>query len=441
MRAKPLFVSILVCAAALAGCKGGKTEPSVKSLTPAPEETVMTAEASGTVSASETASAPETVSAPETAETAFGAFSFRFIEEAFSRAREAGEKNPVLSPASAYAALLLTAYGSDGVSRDEFEEVLGLPEENWSEASARLMSLLNQASGSLLVRSANSVWVDELAQVREEYTEQVSRELHAEIFQAKLDSPETMEAVNEWVSERTGGMIPEFRTDPYGVTVRLALLNALYLEARFQEPFRAEATGEEVFYTGDGEVRTLFLRDWMCSRDYVKGEGIEGILLPYRDGSLAFLALRATDGRTPEELSGSLTPEKLRELIESAENVMMDFSMPKFTVEYRQNLSATLRELGLSRTMTPTEADLSRAGTGTDGARLYIGDAQQAVKLEVDEDGTKAAAVTEVTEEDGGVMMPDELVTLHLNSPFLYLIVDTESSAPLFMGLMEEPQG
>ena len=77
-------------------------------------------------------------------------------------------------------------------------------------------------------------------------------------------------------------------------------------------------------------------------------------------------------------------------------------------------------------------------GSGRDGAPLFIGDVQQAVKLQVDEEGTKAAAVTEVAPEDGAACMEDPLV-LCLDSPYLYFVLDTESGAPLFVGVAEQP--
>ncbi len=381
---------------------------------------------------------PAALQLPEEEGEAFGAFSLRFLQEAMAQAQEEGVENPLLSPASAYMAMLMAACGSDGVSRAEFEGLLGLSPDRWGECGRAWVRFLNQEAEGLAVRSANSVWVDEEAEVRDEYLEQVSQELCADVFHARLRSEETMEAVNDWVEERTDGMIPRFRTEPYERMVRLALLNALYLDARWEEPFEARLTREQAFYAPDGEIETAFLRDPMGLRGYVQEAGLEGVLLPYRDSSLAFLALRATDGRTPQELLADLDFERLRALIGSAQETCLDFSMPKLEIEYRQDLSEVFGKLGLRQTMTFGEADLTGIGRGTDGAPLFIGSVCQAARLEVDEDGTRAAAVTEVAIEDGAAAW-EEVPVLCLDSPFLYFVVDTQSGAPLFAGVLERP--
>lgn len=399
---------------------------------------VLSAPGGETADPTKAAKEPEALQPSEEEEEALGAFSLRFLQEAIAQAQAKDVENPLLSPVSAYAALLLAACGSNGASEAEFEELLGVSPDRWGECGGTWMRVLNQEADGLAVRSANSVWVDEEAEVREEYLKQASEELCADVFHARLRSQETMEAVNAWVDERTDGMIPRFRTEPYEKTVRLALLNALCLEARWEDPFEESLTREETFHAPDKEVQALFLRDYMGQRDYVQGEGAEGILLPYQNGGLAFLALRATDGRTPQELLADLDFEGLQALIASAKRTCMDFSMPKMAVEYRQDLSEVFWELGLRRTMTFGEADLTGIGKGADGAPLFLGSVCQAARLEVDEDGTRAAAATEVLIEDGAAAW-EKTSVLCLDSPFLYFVVDTESGAPLFAGVMEQP--
>lgn len=460
---KTLFLGVLIGVLLfLAACRTGDMEETGKQAETAAQGTERLAQ-SGADASGQTASQPgqmasqpdQTMSQPDPTangqdgpsgdaeltkeeQAAVQDFSLRFLKEAVAQAHAQGEENPVLSPVSAYMALLLTACGSDGVSRTEFEQLLGLPFDQWGQSGTHLDAFLNRTRETLRISSANSVWVDEAAQIREEYLRQVSEELHAEVYRGRLSSQEIMEAVNGWVSERTEGMIPTFLEEPYEVTIRLALLNALYLEARWKEPFLATATRPEVFHTAEGtEVSAEFLHDWMCNRDYICEEGVEGILLPYQEGSLAFMALRATDGRTPEELLAELTPESLAALLGAAESTLLDLSMPKFTLEYRQDLSETCRALGLFKTMTPGEADLSLMGTGAEGP-LYVSDVRQAVKIQVDEEGTKAAAVTEVAPADGGAALEDP-VTLCLDSPYLYMVVDMESGIPFFVGIMEQP--
>ncbi len=368
-----------------------------------------------------------------------GEFSLAFMREAVAQAHAQGEENPVLSPVSVYLALLLAAMGSGGETEAEFEAVLRLPADEWGRYGGQLMRFMNQSDGSERLATANALWLDEGAQVGEAYLERAAGEMHSEVFCLDLSSKEAQEAVNAWVAKRTEGMIPEFRNEPYGDFVRMAILNAVYLEAEWEEAFREMDTDTRPFYRGDGsEVTARFLCDWPCSREYVKEESLEGVVLPYRSGRLAFLALRATDGRTPAELLAGLSAERVRELAAGAVETPMDFAMPKFTLEYEQPLLEVLKEMGLSAALLPEAADFS-AMTGADGEPLYLADVAQKVKIQVDEEGTKAAAATEVTMAAGGAADETQLVRLHLDSPFLYAVIERETGVVLFMGIMENP--
>ena len=123
-----------------------------------------------------------------------------------------------------------------------------------------------------------------------------------------------------------------------------------------------------------------------------------------------------------------------------ASETFLNFSMPKFTLSYEQNLNETFEGLGLIKTLTPGEADLSAMGTGRAGEPLYVSSAQQKVKIQVDEEGTKAAAVTEILVGEGGMLWQEEPLELHFDSPYLYLLMDQETGVPLFMGMMENPE-
>lgn len=423
MRVLALCLAVILGLLAAAGCNTAMIGNQVYRLTPEPDfsQSGRTAE----------------LTAEEAAPV--GEFSLALMAEAVARAHEEGAENPVLSPVSVYLAMLLTAMGSSGNSRLEFERLLRLPAGEWGRYGGQLMCFMNRSGDTGCLMTANSLWIDEGAQIREEYLDRVSEELYSEVFETDLSTEDAKKAVNQWVDERTNGMIPELRSEPYSDQVLLAILNAVYLDARWEEPFSRNSEVVKTFYGSDGrEVETAFLSEWVCWRDYVKGDGLEGILLPYRDGGLAFLALRATDGRTPEELLGALTVQEIRRLASEATNTCMNFSMPKFTLEYEQELTKTVAALGLDASLTPGMADFGEMGAGPDGEAMYISAVNQKVKIQVDEEGTKAAAVTEVTMA-GGAAMEDETLELHLDSPYLYMIIQRETGLPLFMGIMENP--
>lgn len=426
IKAAALTTAAALSCGAFAGCGsngGGKTE-------------LLTAEASENV---EYDSDVDT----EEATSAMTGFSLDFMRKAigFSEA-----DNPALSPASAYLALVLLGCGSDGETAKELSQTLRIPEGEWAAYGSAIQEWLNRSNGETTVKTADSVWFDSDGgyEARQDYLDTVNDALNAEVYKADLQSEGTIEDINKWVNDSTDGLIEKLREKPYDDMVRAVLLNALYFEAKWTNPFKAEATAEETFTTADGEeVKTDFMRDYGSYRYYIESDGLEGILMPYTDGEeytegdMAFIALRSADGKAPEEVLNALTPEMLREFTDIEDTTYMNFSMPKFDVDCRQELNDTFTALGLEHTMSDGGANLANMFENEDASAMDL-DAAQVVRIQVDEEGTKAAAVTELTVSETA-MIAEEPVELHLDSPFLYMIVDTENGVPLFMGVLNDP--
>ena len=379
----------------------------------------------------------------EEATSAMTGFSLDFMKAAMEYAEE---ENPVLSPASAYLALVLLACGSGGETAQELSEVLRIPEGEWASYGSTIQEWLNRSNGETTIKTADSVWFDSDGgyEAKQEYLDTVSEALKAEVYKANLQSKGTIEDINKWVNDATDGLIEKLREEPYDDLVRAVLLNALYFEAKWSYPFEAEATAEKTFTTADGkEITTDFLRDYGCHRYYLEADGIEGIMLPYTDGEeytegdTAFIALRSTDGKTPEEVLEAVSPEMLREFASVEETTYMNFSMPKFDINYYQDLNDTFAAVGLKHTMSDGGADLSNMFENEEGSAMDL-DAAQIVRIQVDEEGTKAAAVTEIAASETA-MIVEEPIELHFDSPFLYMIIDTETGMPIFMGILENP--
>lgn len=344
-------------------------------------------------------------------------FSERLMREALVRAREDRKENVVLSPMSVYLALMVMACVDEEAGRDTYAQVLGVSQDQWNDYGRRLMRQMNWTKEDSCVAAANSLWMDDTASLPAGDLMRISQNLHTNVYQGDLQHKDIVTAINMWVKLQTRGMIQEFRQDPYDEMTTLSILNAVYLEAKWQDAFSAADTMEKVFYTAaNEELTTDFMTDFLCHRSYAQKEGLDGVVLPYRDGNLAFVALRPTTGRSVDELLVSLQADDWKEICDDSVDTFMNFSMPKFTVEYQQTLTDVMTDMGLM-------------------PDLGIG---QMVKVQVDEEGTKAAAVTEITA--GGVIeISEEPLEIHLDHPFVYGIVDTVSGVPLFVGVMDRP--
>ena len=357
----------------------------------------------------------------------------------YAAAQEA--ENPVLSPLSAYLCLAMLMPGANENTKAEFEKILGADWDYVSALAADIAAQLEKTGGSTKLDLANSIWTDDdKAVIEEEWLKTVKAYFGPDIYSADLPSDGALKAINKWVNDKTNGMIPKLHDENYDKDTIMVLLNALYMKAEWAHKFDAESTYDREFTKADGSAVTVpFMNMYEAYESYIKTEDAEGIMLPYDDGRLAFIALKP-DGGDARGYAASLTGAKLKELIAAAKaDTFVTVNMPKFSTGYSVYLTDALKAMGMTDAFDPLLADLSGAGRGIDGP-LYISYVFQRVKVDVDEEGTEAAAVTEIATAEGCALPAEEPIVLTFDKPFVYAIVDTETGVPLFAGVMENPE-
>lgn len=357
----------------------------------------------------------------------------------YAAAQEA--ENPVLSPLSAYLCLAMLMPGANENTKAEFEKILGADWDYVSALAADIAAQLEKTGGSTKLDLANSIWTDDdKAVIEEEWLKTVKAYFGPDIYSADLPSDGALKAINKWVNDKTNGMIPKLHDDNYDKDTIMVLLNALYMKAEWAHKFEGNDTYDREFTKADGSAVTVpFMNMYEAYESYIKTEDAEGIMLPYDDGRLAFIALKPGSGDA-RGYASSLTGAKLKELIAAAKaDTFVTVNMPKFSTGYSVYLTDALKAMGMTDAFDPFLADLSGAGRGVDGP-LYISYVFQRVKVDVDEEGTEAAAVTEIATAEGCALPADEPIVLTFDKPFVYAIVDTETGVPLFAGVMENPE-
>lgn len=357
----------------------------------------------------------------------------------YAAAQEA--ENPVLSPLSAYLCLAMLMPGANENTKAEFEKILGADWDYVSALAADIAAQLEKTGGSTKLDLANSIWTDDdKAVIEEEWLKTVKAYFGPDIYSADLPSDGALKAINKWVNDKTNGMIPKLHDENYDKDTIMVLLNALYMKADWAHKFEGQDTYDREFTKADGSTVTVpFMNMYEAYESYIKTEDAEGIMLPYDDGRLAFIALKPDSGDA-RGYAASLTGAKLKELIAAAKaDTFVTVNMPKFSTGYSVYLTDALKAMGMTDAFDPFLADLSGAGRGVDGP-LYISYVFQRVKVDVDEEGTEAAAVTEIATAEGCALPAEEPIVLTFDKPFVYAIVDTETGVPLFAGVMENPE-
>ena len=366
----------------------------------------------------------------------FGKEQVRFALEIFREAAKTSSKESVLvSPLSVSLALSMTANGADGNTLSEMLKLLcgdfDLERLN-SENEYYLYLLASESNSNLNI--ANSIWIrnDGSINVDKKFVDAVNEIYSAEVFEKAFDT-QTVSDINDWVDENTNGMIKKIIEEISDTTV-MYLINALSFEADWKNIYYEDDIRKGKFYSANGETRDV---EMMYSEEsiYLKNDKAEGFIKPYKDKRFAFAAILPNEDIDFDEYVQALNEDELYELLLNSSKEHGNVILPKFTSEYSFNMNETLKSLGMVEAFDSDNADLTKLGSSVLG-NLYIGKVLHKTFIQVDERGTKAGAATSVEIEAEGAI--ESGWTLKFDRPFIYMIIDTETNLPLFIGTLQD---
>jgi serpin B len=389
-------------------------------------------------------------SATAAADDAFGADLYRLLTE------DATEM--VCSPASVAAVLRMALCGARGQTAAELAGALheapdaaagGLRAVSDAAAGAvheaadaaagavRAVSAVVRdvaADGAATFRAPSNVWVQSGLPLRPGFTSQVGDAATPVGF---AEGPEAARAViNGFIAEQTAGKITGLLpARAVSSRTRLVLTSAIYLKAAWAEQFPEAATRDAPFYP-DGPDRPALTGPMMrgtAARMYVRGDGHQAVVLPYRGGRLA-MAVVLPDGPATA-LRPAIAADGLRGLLAGVSRHQVTLSLPKFRVESAFDLVPVLRRLGVHQAFAG-EADFSGI---TEAERLLINAVAHKAYVDVDEHGTEAAAATAISFRPTAVFRAPPAVTMTVDRPFLFAIIHAPTGLPLFTGQVSHP--
>lgn len=352
--------------------------------------------------------------------------------------------NYFFSPYSLGTALTILDNAAEGETKSQIEGLFDIEDiQDWNMQLSLYMN--KEQSEKAFVTCANSLWIDKQYTLSdrgyESYLPLVEFYYDAQIYNAdfKNDPDGTKELINQWVSENTNGMIKNFKQDVYKDT-RLSIINAVYFYGEWLWPFDAESTGKEPFYGKNGEATVDMMRNSDMHLLYYESDGIRGLSMPYGDGSKVMNILLPSEdaGQPIEELFGNLTEDEknqfLTKLMNAEKTFIQRIWLPKFSMDYSvDGLIDILKEMGMVNAFDGSLAEFPGIGD-----EIYVVDASHVAKLEVDELGSRAAAVTEFATTDGCSPIMEESIEFIVNQPFIFFIQDKETGIILFMGQVND---
>lgn len=332
-------------------------------------------------------------------------------------------KNVILSDTSLNMALALLAEGATGEAREDICKYLGNDLDVIQEYDNNLMKSYDSEK-NMEIYLANSVWTDQSITLKPEYKQLVEKYYHATANSLDFTDEKSADKINDWCNEKTQGLIPDIIDSSTLSSAKNVLLNALYFNGDWEKPFEEYQVIDESFYNMDQSTKQVkMLTDTVDT--YYENDKAIGFAKYYEGREVAFIGILPK-----EEGDFSLAELQIPELLStSTTEYEVDMMLPKFILKDSNVLNDALKECGLEKIF-----EGGSFGNMSD-VDLYVDTVLQKTCVEVNEKGTKAAAITEaIMLETCMVEEEDTKKYVHLDRPFAFMIYDTKNQECLFVG-------
>ncbi len=369
-------------------------------------------------------------------------FGFKLFAELW---KETPDQNLFISPSSIAFALTMTYNGADDETKEAMERALelqGMTLEDINRGSAALRALLDSSDPKVKLAIANSLWMRAGFDFNPDFLQANRRYFGAEATTLNFDDPGAVATINDWVRRSTGGKITQIVDRIDGQTV-LFLINAIYFHGEWTEKFQKNMTADRPFTLPDGRTRPHPLMFQQERFAYLETDAFQAIELPYGSGRVSMCVFLPAKRSSLPAFLQTLNEENWSRWMSRLERKKGLIALPRFKMEQERMLKDALTALGMGVAFDPGRANLTKMrppDQANDGQRLFISRVKHKTYLDVNEEGTEAAAATSV---EVGVtsapVEPEKPFEMVVDRPFFLAIRDRQTGAILFMGAIVDP--
>lgn len=341
--------------------------------------------------------------------------------------------NIAVSPLSLSAILALTQNGAANKTKEEMLNALelgGLSDNVINESYKNLISHFNSLKG-LNLKVANSIWIPKNFDIKKEFIDTGANYYEAESNKVVFGNKEAGNKINKWVSEHTNGKIKKIEEN-FHSDIMLLLINTLYFKGDWYKQFEKANTSKGEFTTPAKTITNVDMMKTDFNFEYLKGNKFEAVRLPYSNKDFGMYVFLPDKKSSVKEFINSFSYDNWKKYISSFKDTELIVKLPKFKVEYEQELNDMLKKLGMKSAFE--NADFSKLSS----EELYISKVKQKCFVEVNETGTEATAATEVQFQRIS-MVNGDTKQFTADRPFVYVIADNKTGMILFMGTVEKP--
>ena len=345
--------------------------------------------------------------------------------------------NVFISPYSVSTVLQMVGDGAAGRTRQEMESVLHVNGLVARDAACKsLDQSITSGQNDVTLSLANSIWYRQGIELKPEFMARSTNYFQAKTGALDFASPQSAKIINHWAEENTHGRIKDIAQWPMNPLTRVILANAIYFKGRWAHEFDKRATTDRTFTPHDGTQIQVPMMQQHGHFDYFQAQEFQAMRLPFAGGRLQMYLLRPDNGSDMKKLlvgfDGSVWQNNILPQFQDREGMV---ALPRFKLNYNVILNEPLEALGMKHAFS-SDADFSAMSA----EKLFLSEVKQKSFVEVNEEGTEAAAVTTATLRTMAVMRPGKPFEMILDRPFFFVIGDKTTHSILFMGIVSNPR-
>lgn len=341
-------------------------------------------------------------------------------------------QSTVISPVSVSYLMAMLANGANGQTKTDIMKALQLTDNDLDEMDA-LYRMMIQRCGSLdketTLRIANYFAMNKDVELKDAYANNMKTIFNAGIESLDFTSPKTTAHINNWYKKNTNGMIPSIINN-VDANATAYIMNAIFFNGTWADKFNKSNTKNENF---KGYTRDITMVPMMHKSDkllYWANDMYAAVRIPYGNGSYTMTVMLPNEGKSIDEMLKSMENADFTAWRQDAEQCIVDLKLPRFTTEADVTLNNIISELGAANIFS-SKADFKNIAN----TNMFVSQMFQKAKIEVSEEGTKAAAVTAAIMTMSALPTEEpKHVTFHANRPFVYMITEANTNAIFFMG-------
>ena len=347
-----------------------------------------------------------------------------------------GSENALWSPINAYIGLAMVTELTAGDSRQQILDLFGVDDvDTLRQQVGAIWETVYHDNGHEISTLANSLWLEKGLKYQQETMDNLAHYYYASVYQGDLGSQKINNAIGAWLNNNTGGLLKNAAKNiNLSPDTILALYSTIYFQAKWQDQFNQANNTNDVFHAPDGDKTATFMNKKLAQMNYYYGDKFSAVALTLKNGSRMWFILPDEGYTTADVLAdGQYMQMVLQQDWENTKWMKVNLSVPKFDANSTINLKDGLQEMGVTDVFRELTSNFHEI---TGDVPIYLTAANQSVRVQIDEEGVKAAAYIEFPGA-GSPEPPKEIIDFILDRPFIFAI--TTDSIPLFMGTVNNP--